>query len=132
MRLKAADRKKKLQEVRDYENAATHDDKETRIYNFNWHMLRDDHFFDLRLKLKHIGELHILDVLKSDTLDEHNPRMKEYIKHYTDSYISTILNEIEDARQSMQWLENIMLTEKEERAARQTGKVISFPERAGK
>lgn len=115
MRLKKADRKKYLKQIRDINDSKVV--SFNRSYGFDdaeyaWFMLAWDHFDQLRLALDHIGRIPLLDQLSRDLCE---PTTEDYIRHYpsddNDFAIQRIGFEIRKAEAGLQYLRNLIIKE---------------------
>ena len=124
MRIKADERKRRLKEVQEYERSDKHSQKETQKYNDNWWTLKIDHYSDLRLKIDHITRLPLLDALQKDVLEGTGaPVMKDYMQHYDEFELGSILSRIRSAKNTLEWLEGIA---EDELQKRRRGKIVLF------
>ena len=113
-----------LQELRQYDQKTEHTPAEERDHLYTLQCITTDHQRRLLTDLKHIAQRPLLDMLISDSSDTEY-QTADYLRRYDDYELEELLHKINDARQALDWLQELTEAEQIDRWKRQ-GNVIPF------
>lgn len=119
MRLKKAEKEKYLRMIRDSKNEKIVSLQDNRELEMAWFKLVWDHYQRLLLDLKHIARLPLLDMMNKDVITDGDPVTLDYLKRYSEGELETLQLQLNQAKLSIQYLQNLIIKVKNDDQAKQ-------------
>ena len=86
-----------------------------------WLELTWDHFAKLRLDLRHLSDWRLRDMIIADAIDEEDFLLPEYLEHYNVDELQIITRQIEQAHDSLLWINKKVVEELNRKLKREKG-----------
>ena len=86
-----------------------------------WLELTWDHFAKLHLDLRHLSDWRLRDMIIADAIDEEDFLLPEYLEHYNVDELQIITRQIEQAHDSLLWINKKVVEELNRKLKKEKG-----------